>query len=183
MKYIIIILIISILLLIYNNYKTKKSIINQNNISDNNNNIIENNELKSEYLPYHKKYLLTKYEWHFFKELKPITDKLNYHILAKIRIADLIDVDDNLDNSTHQKYLNKIISKHIDFALCNPDDFKIKLLIELDDSSHDKADVIKRDIFLESVCEKTEYKLLRVNNANNIEEKILNILNNSNINT
>lgn len=42
--------------------------------------------------PYVKTYLLTKNEWAFYKQLKPITDKYNLHILAKVRLADLVEV-------------------------------------------------------------------------------------------
>lgn len=43
-------------------------------------------------LPYHKKFLLTKNEWSFYKNLKKITDRYGLHILAKVRVADLVDV-------------------------------------------------------------------------------------------
>lgn len=45
------------------------------------------------FLPYRKKLLLTKNEWNFYKKLKPVTDKYGYGIIAKVRLADLIEVD------------------------------------------------------------------------------------------
>ena len=42
-------------------------------------------------LPYTKKLLLTKNEWAFYKKLKPICDRHNLHILAKVRLAYLVD--------------------------------------------------------------------------------------------
>lgn len=47
----------------------------------------DNNEIKinTDKLPYRKKYLLSKNELWFYKALKPIAEKYNYTILAKIR--------------------------------------------------------------------------------------------------
>ena len=55
-------------------------------------------ETTEEYL-YIKPYLLTKKEWAFYKALKPITDKYHLHILAKVRLADLVEVKKGLSNS------------------------------------------------------------------------------------
>lgn len=123
-------------------------------------------------LPYVRKNLLTKNEWGFYKQLKPIADKLNLHTLAKVRLADLVEVQKGLNNSEWQTAFNRINKKHIDFVLCNPDNLYPLLLIELDDSSHRQDKQKTRDTFVESLYEKTGYKLLRVSGAGNIEEKI-----------
>lgn len=47
----------------------------------------------AEKLPYRKKYLLTKNEYGFYKNLKEIADKYGYAVLAKIRFADLVEVN------------------------------------------------------------------------------------------
>lgn len=128
-------------------------------------------------LPYIRKNLLTKNEWGFYKQLKPIADKLNLHILAKVRLADLVEVQKGLNNSEWQTAFNRINKKHIDFVLCNPENLYPMLLIELDDSSHQQEKQKARDTFVESLYEKTGYKLLRVSAAGNIEEKIREELN------
>lgn len=113
----------------------------------------------TQYYPYHKKYLLTKNEYYFYKKLKEITEPLNLQILAKIRLADLIEVNKGLDSQKWGMYFGKIKSKHIDFAIA--EDMKIIALIELDDYTHQRADRQERDIFVNDVLAQTGYLLIR----------------------
>ena len=112
------------------------------------------------FLPYRKKLLLTKNEWNFYKKLKPVTDKYGYGIIAKVRLADLIEVDTD-KTKEFGRFFPKISSKHIDFALINPDNMEVLFLIELDDRSHDLPARKERDDFVNKVCEKTGYHLIR----------------------
>lgn len=111
------------------------------------------------YYPYHKKYLLTKNEYYFYKKLKEVTEPLNLQILAKIRLADLIEVNKGLDSQKWGMYFGKIKAKHIDFAIA--EDMKIIALIELDDYTHQRADRQERDIFVNNVLDQTGYVLIR----------------------
>ncbi len=126
--------------------------------------------------PYEKRYLLTKNEWYFYKKLKPIADKLGYSILAKIRLADLVGVKTKVDRKERAKYFAKIKAKHIDFILCNPENLAPVLLIELDDNSHNSDKRTERDHFVNTVLEKTGYKLLRTKGSNDLESDICAIL-------
>lgn len=128
----------------------------------------------TEKLPYRKKLLLTKNEWAFYKGLKPVADELGYSILAKIRVADLVEVTSK-DRSEWQTYFNKINKKHIDFALAKPENLQIELLIELDDSTHNEKQA-KRDEFIDRLYSQTGYKLLRVRGSGNVKEKIQTVL-------
>lgn len=143
-------------------------------VNDNIDNNEDLQEVKSEdmFLPYVRKNLMTKNEWYFYKQLKPVADKLNYSILCKVRVADLVDIEKGLDKSRWQTAFNRINKKHIDFVLCKPENLYPELLIELDDSTHKSDKVIKRDEFIEKLYEKTGYNLLRVQGGGNIEEKI-----------
>ena len=123
-----------------------------------------------EKMPYKKKLLLTKNEWSFYKVLKPAAEELGYTVLAKIRIADLVEVTSS-DRSEWQKYFNKINKKHIDFALAKPENLQIVLLIELDDNSHNEAQK-QRDEFIEALYKQTGYKLLRTKGTGNLKEAI-----------
>lgn len=127
-------------------------------------------------LPYIRKNLLTKNEWYFYKDLKPIADKLNLAIIAKVRLADLVEVQKGLTKSEWQTAFNQINKKHIDFVLCNPENLYPILLIELDDSTHQQEKQKQRDEFVENLYQKTGYKLLRVNGSGELEEKINNSL-------
>lgn len=134
----------------------------------------------TEKMPYKKKLLLTKHEWSFYKSLKPVADELGYSVLAKIRVADLVEVTAK-DRSEWQKYFNKVNKKHIDFVLAKPENLQIVLLIELDDNSHNEAQK-QRDEFIEALYKQTGYKLLRTRGNAELKEKILSTLENSETN-
>ena len=167
MTYIIIILIIVIIVLFA--------------LSKKNGNIEKDEEEKEirkekndNFYPYHSKMLLTKNEYYFFKKLKDITDEKNLQILAKIRLADLVEV--NQGTKDWNKYFNRIKSKHIDFAIA--DNMKIIALIELDDSSHEKDNRVKRDDFVNNVLSTSGYTIIRTKGeTSEIENFLLTIKN------
>lgn len=129
-----------------------------------------------EKLPYRRKFLLTKNEYWFYKSLKEIADKYGFAVLAKIRFADLVEVSAEVDKKEYMKYFGKIKSKHIDFILCKKDNLYPELLIELNDSSHNKEDRIKRDDFIKKIAEKVGYKMIFVSGTQNLEETIIKAL-------
>lgn len=128
---------------------------------------IHNDEEK---LPYRKKILLTKNEYWFYKNLRDIADKYGYAILAKIRFADLVEVNGEAGKSEYMKYFGKIKAKHIDFILCKKENLYPELLIELNDNSHKKEDRIKRDEFVKKIADKVGYKMIFVNGTGDLED-------------
>lgn len=158
---IITILFLIILILVYRDVKREQN--NQKKETE----IKDNNEL-----PYKKKLLLTKNEWVFYKKLKPICDKYKLHIISKVRLADLVEVNKNKSDKDYIKYFNMISRKHIDFVICKPDNLQVLALIELDDKSHNKQERIDRDNFVNNVCKITNYKLLRITNYDDIEKQL-----------
>lgn len=134
---------------------------------------IENGEAETtEEYPYIKPYLLTKKEWAFYKALKPITDKYHLHVLAKVRLADLVEVKKGLSNSQYFKAFAKIKAKHVDFVLARPANLAVLCAIEVDDGSHDDIDRQKRDFFLDKVCETVKLPLIRCTDINGVEDQI-----------
>lgn len=127
---------------------------------------------KQQELPYQKKFLLTKNEWYFYKKLKAVADKYNLHILSKVRLADLIEVEKGLKSSEYHKAFSRIKSKHIDFVLADPSNLAIKLAIELDDKSHEEITGQQRDYFVNNVMNKVGIPILRVNSDFEIEKKV-----------
>ncbi len=113
-----------------------------------------------EELPYRKTYLLTKNEYAFYQKIRKTAEACQLQILAKIRLADLVEVEEMADKKKWYRYFNQIKSKHIDFAVAR--NMEILFLIELDDRSHEEESRQKRDIFVNAVLEKTGYQLLRV---------------------
>jgi very-short-patch-repair endonuclease len=61
-----------------------------------------------------------------------------------------------------QAYQNKIDRKRVDFLLCNPKTLKPVFAIELDDSSHARADRQERDALVEEVFAAAHLPLLRI---------------------
>ena len=77
-----------------------------------------------------------------------------------VRLADLVYIERGTEK--RQSYFNRIQSKHIDFVLCDRNDIKPILAIELDDSSHRRADRIARDEFVDNALAQAGLPLLRV---------------------
>lgn len=63
---------------------------------------------------------------------------------------------------SYRTWQNKIDRKRVDFLLCQPGTLKPLLAIELDDSSHLRADRRERDAFVEQVFADAKLPLVRV---------------------
>ena len=98
-------------------------------------------------LPYRKKdYLLTVTERSFYEVLRSIAgDELE--VFAKVRLLDLVYLPKGTD--TRQSHTNRVMSKHVDFLLCERQNVSPLLVIELDDSSHERDDRAERDAFVD----------------------------------
>ncbi len=75
-------------------------------------------------------------------------------------------------SSGSQAAQNKVIRKHFDFILCDPDRVKVIAVVELDDKSHNTKSAILRDTFKDEVCASVGLTIHRipVSNAYNIQE-------------
>lgn len=124
-------------------------------------------------LPYQKKEsLLTESENKFYLALsKALKDE--YLIFAKVRLADVICLP-ILRGSDYYYYLNKIIAKHIDFLICEKENIKPVLAIELDDNSHLSYKRKKRDKFIDEVFKTAQLPILHIKNAKNYDSVKLN---------
>jgi very-short-patch-repair endonuclease len=85
-----------------------------------------------------------------------------YRIFAKVRLADILDVQRKLSASARQRAFNRIAGKHIDFIVCNANDLSVVGAIELDDKSHLKKGRRERDQFLDKALEAAGVPMLRV---------------------
>lgn len=104
--------------------------------------------------------ILTNRELEFYKKLKPAADELNLVICPKVRLADIVSVQKG--EKERNKYFNKIQAKHIDFVLCDSD-MKFKVLVELDDSTHNRADRRQSDEFKNELFKQVQLPLIRFN--------------------
>ena len=115
------------------------------------------NQKRLPYIP--RERLVTNAELRFYKTLKKsVLD--DWEVFAMVRIADILRVEPGIKN--RRSWINKILAKHIDFVLCDPHSLEIVMGIELDDSSHQRADRIERDKFVDEAFESAGIPLLRV---------------------
>lgn len=121
---------------------------------------------------YRSKPILTDREYGFYVKLRDLADEYELQIFTKVRLADLIEPKDRSDLSLWWECFNKIKAKHIDFALADRDT-NIILLIELDDSTHARADRVERDEFVDAILDNTGYTLMRTYGETEEIEKFL----------
>lgn len=112
----------------------------------------------NESMPYTAAKLLTRREYAFFKTLQPIAQKYHLMICPKIRLADLVSVP---QGNKEAKWFNYIKAKHVDFTLCDMD-LRVKLIIELDDSTHERQDRQNRDDFVDRVFQTVNIKIIHL---------------------
>jgi predicted RNA-binding Zn-ribbon protein involved in translation (DUF1610 family) len=100
---------------------------------------------------------LSPAEASFFQVLRSAAGE-NLLVFPKVSLKDLFYVarpDKNIS------YNNQINQKHVDFVLCDPSTLKPILAVELDDSSHQRADRASRDEFVNRVFQDAGLPLLR----------------------
>lgn len=105
------------------------------------------------------KSLLTPAEQRFYETLDFAVDG-QYHILAKVRIADLFELQSR-SRSARQRLFWSIACKHIDFLLVEHGDFRPVAAVELDDSTHQRPERRNRDQFLDELFAQANLPLLR----------------------
>ena len=116
--------------------------------------------------------ILTDREFEFYERLRPVAEEFGLQIFTKIRLADLIVPKPKAENPFWMECFNKIRSKHIDFALAD-ENAAIVMLIELDDSTHDRPDRVERDDFVNAVLENTGYILIRTYGETDVITELL----------
>lgn len=80
-----------------------------------------------------KDWLLSRAEHSFLGVLdRAIQDE--FRVMCKVRMLDLLYMPKGSSDRT--AWQNRVIRKHVDFVLCEPDTMRPALVIELDDASH-----------------------------------------------
>lgn len=105
---------------------------------------------------YSSKPLLSEVEMYFFNALISLAGG-RCHIMCKPRLADFVN------HHKSRSGFNKISQKHVDFLICRLDDLTPMLAIELDDSTHNKVEVRKRDEFVNNLYAHVGIPLVRIN--------------------
>src|SRR5713101_3637149 len=91
-------------------------------------NLLRKQTIKPENLPYRKKdYLLTPAERSFYEVLQRVAGD-SMQVFAKVRLVDLVWLPKGTQN--RQAHLNRVLSKHVDFVLCNRQTVSPVLVVE-----------------------------------------------------
>lgn len=107
--------------------------------------------------------LLTATEQKFYEALDTAVDG-RLLILSKVRVADLFNVTSPSSAARHRVF-RSIACKHVDFVLADANNLRPLVAIELDDSSHQRADRQLRDELLNDLFQKAAFPLLRFRTA------------------
>lgn len=107
--------------------------------------------------------IFTKSEKTLFEILKDYLKDKNLTILSKVRLADFVKIE---NSSNYQYWFNKIKSKHVDFLICENDNGKPILAIELDDYTHNQKSRKERDEFINQVYNKVKLPILHITDMN-----------------
>lgn len=108
--------------------------------------------------------LLTAAEKNFYDSLKKVIP-VGYVVSFKVRMGDVLSAKKGLDKKTGMIMRAKIQQKHFDFVLCEESTMKVSCCIELNDSSHQRKDRIKRDVFVRAACSAAGVPLLEIKNS------------------
>ena len=99
--------------------------------------------------PYQKEpALFTPAEREFLSVLESALGN-QFRVLGKVRLVDVIKVKTGLNRSARQQAFNRIVAKHLDFVVCDPNDLTVQFVVELDDSSHQGSRRQSRDEFVD----------------------------------
>jgi Protein of unknown function (DUF2726) len=105
---------------------------------------------------------MTDAEFEFFKVLQQVVQD-KYYIVPQVVMSDLLEVRGS--GFEKKPYRTKIDKKTIDFVLYNKQRYTPYIAIELDDSTHLEQKRMARDIFVNTVLEKSGIKLIRIKNS------------------
>jgi Protein of unknown function (DUF2726) len=115
--------------------------------------------------------MLTAAEQKFYQALDAALDG-RFLILSKVRLADLFVVT-SASPSARQRVFRSIACKHVDFVLAEAQNLRPIAAIELDDSSHQRADRRLRDQLVDELFEKAELPLLRFRTAAKYSRRLI----------
>lgn len=110
-------------------------------------------------LSYKRKFeFLSPAEARFFKVLQAAVSP-GYLVFPKVRLVDVCYVP---RGRGYASAFNRVVSKHLDFVICDGTTLAAVAAVELDDSSHGRPDRIVRDAFVDDVLRAVELPLVRI---------------------
>lgn len=119
---------------------------------------------------YNRKYaIMTEREQKFYEKLKLICGD-SILIFPQIHLSNLFFHNIKGQNfKAAFKFINKL---SVDFVLVDSRNYKTLLAIELDDSTHNEQERIRRDLIVNDIFKKANFPLLRVDSIKIDNEKL-----------
>lgn len=105
---------------------------------------------------YEARPVLTQNEMQNYRTLYEAASRKGYIVNAKMRLADIVKPR---NDPQYMSRFGKIKSKHVDFVILDMN-MRIKAIIELDDSSHDRKDRKERDEFVDTILQDCGFKII-----------------------
>jgi hypothetical protein len=96
-----------------------------------------------------------------------------YRIIGKVRLADILRVKNDSNKQNWQKAFNKIQSKHVDFVAIDPVTLEVRIVIELDDSTHNNMNRRQRDSFVDKALNSAGIPIMHFKAQESYNKKIL----------
>lgn len=103
--------------------------------------------------------VLTKPEQRLYHSLL-LAVKGDYRILPKVRLWDFIWLEN--DPPDRKQHLTRLSCRHVDFLICEPSKLEPLLVIELDDSSHQKPEAVESDRYKDQLFAASGLPCLRL---------------------
>ena len=105
--------------------------------------------------------LLTPAERAFYGALRQAAGG-DFVLFAKVRLGDILQIERGVEGKRRFAAFGRISSKHADFVLCDPRTFRVAVVVELDDRSHQLPTRRQRDEFFDAALAQAAVPLLRV---------------------
>lgn len=111
-------------------------------------------------LPYEKRQQLLTNAERTFAEVLHVATPNTFAVYPQMRLASIVNVA--AWGKHNEKNFYRIQAKCVDFVLCDAQTSEPKLVVELDDASHDRADRKARDAFVDDVLASAGIPILHV---------------------
>ena len=105
--------------------------------------------------------LMSAAELKFFRTLEAAVG-VNFRVFSKVRLADIVQPVKTGDRSAWYSAFGVIKSKHVDFVVCDPGTMEYRLVVELDDKSHERDDRAERDQKVDDILAQANIPVLHI---------------------
>lgn len=105
--------------------------------------------------------LMSPGELKFFRALEAAVGD-NFRVFSKVRLADIVQPVKTGDKRAWYSAFGVIKSKHADFVVCDPATTDFRLVVELDDKSHERNDRAERDQKVDDILAQANIPVLHI---------------------